>query len=183
MIRVGSQLTLCSPDKILRRTVVEQDERNMITGIFNLDDLNVEPSNTLFFDGILSAEIISLKQHIPIERIAEKLRNYQYLDLSTDNSLSGFIRSKKPLIIDPGTDSIEKLNSQFSRLVGVLSDCSIYEVIAACTYYPALLLEIPCELAVNRITGLLLWENVDLLNKKLAVDTCVLEISRDKTVY
>ncbi len=182
MIRMGSQLTFCSPDKILRRAVVEQDERNMITGIFNLDELNVEPSHTLFYDGILSSEIISLKQHLPIERITDQLKDYQYLDLSTHN-LSGFVRSEKALIIDTGSDSIEMINSQLSRLADVLSGYSIYEVIAACTYYPALLLEIPGELSVNRITRLLLWDNVDLLNKKLNIDSYVLEISRDNTAY
>ena len=40
---------------------VEQNGENAITRIFSLDDGIVETANTLFFDGILSAEIISVK--------------------------------------------------------------------------------------------------------------------------
>ena len=43
---------------------MELDEQNVVRSIFSLDDGNVETAQTLFFDGILSQEIVSVKQHI-----------------------------------------------------------------------------------------------------------------------
>ena len=62
MIRVASQFTFCSPEKILRRMVVEIDELNALTRLVDLDTHNAEPANTLFYDGILSAGIISVNE-------------------------------------------------------------------------------------------------------------------------
>jgi len=47
MIRVVSQLIFCSPEKILRQTVVERNNHNFITRLFSLDDRTVESSQTL----------------------------------------------------------------------------------------------------------------------------------------
>jgi len=41
--------------------VVERDEQNLITDFYCLDNNSVESAQTLFFDGIISTEIISLK--------------------------------------------------------------------------------------------------------------------------
>ena len=58
MTRIGSQLTFCSPQQILRRMLVERDEQDKITGIKSLDEGLVETAQTLFFDGIISTEIV-----------------------------------------------------------------------------------------------------------------------------
>ena len=47
-MRVASQLIFYSPDEILRRTVVEQDEQKIITRLFSLDGNVVETAQTLF---------------------------------------------------------------------------------------------------------------------------------------
>ncbi|NDP20995.1 MAG: hypothetical protein GZ091_07945 [Paludibacter sp.] len=62
MIRFASQLVFCSPQQILRRTVIEQNEKNTITRIFSLDESVAESAQTSFFNGIISSEFISLKQ-------------------------------------------------------------------------------------------------------------------------
>jgi hypothetical protein len=177
MIRIGSQLTFCSPEKILRRTVVEQDGQNFITNFFSLDDGIIEPAHTLFYDGILSAEIVSLKQSVDISQISDRLKDYQYLDLSGNIPSGEIERTDKPLVIDIGTTSADKINLLLPHLVQALSAYSIFEIIAASTYYPALLLDRTAGLAVGRNTRLLLWEDVDLIKKKLTSDTLIREMN------
>ena len=177
MIRVGSQITFCTPERILQRMVVELDEQNMIKRIFSLDESNVEPSQTLFFDGILSSDIVSLKQKIKNDSLSFLLKEYNYFDFS-DNQYSNIIILKdKPLILDFGTTIPDKINSIFPRLCEVLSDFSIFEIIAACTYYPSKLLDQTAGLTENIFTRLMLWENVDLTNKKLTAKTQIREMN------
>jgi hypothetical protein len=176
MIRIGTQLTFCSPLKILRRTVVELNGQNVVSRLFCLDDGNVEASNTLFLDGVLSSGVISLKQNMPVDDASDLLMDYHYLDLSESFPSSEIVRTKKPLIIDFGTNSPDKINNLLARLVPVLSSFSVFEIIAACTYYPALFLGWPAGLSEMNCSSLFLWENVDLVNKKLLADACVREI-------
>ena len=177
MKRVGSQLCFCSPELILRRMAVEQNDEDTITRIFSLDDGIVESANTLFFDGILSAEIVSLK-HSGATLLNEKLMDdYQYINISEEIPTKEIALGLKPLILDFGTDSPLQINESLAQLAPLLSSFSIFEIIAACTYYPALALNKTGELCENRTTRLLLWENVDLLNKRITKRTHIKEMT------
>lgn len=177
MKRVGSQLCFCSPELILRRMAVEQNDEDTITRIFSLDDGIVESANTLFFDGILSAEIVSLK-HSGATLLSEKLfDDYQYIDISEEIPTKEIAPGLKPLILDFGTDSPLQINESLTQLAPLLSSFSIFEIIAACTYYPALALNKTGELCENRTTRLLLWGNVDLLNKRITKRTHIREMT------
>ena len=173
MKRVGSQLCFCSPELILRRMAVEQNDENTITRIFSLDDGIVESANTLFFDGILSAEIVSLKQSGSIRLSEKHIDDYQYIDISEEIPTKEITPGSKPLILDFGTDSPLKINKLLTQLTPVLSSFSIFEIIAACTFYPALALNKTSKLCINATTRLLLWENVDLVNKRITLQTCI----------
>ena len=173
MIRVGSQLMFCSPEKILRRTAVEVDEQNVIRSIYSLDDGNVETAQTFFFDGILSREIVSLKQHIRKEDTYSLLQNYQYLDVSENISISEILPTSKPLIIDFGTMLPNEINKLIPLLASVFTELSIFDIIAACTYYPNIILGRTAELTENSIAKIVLWENTDLIEKKLTFNTSV----------
>ena len=177
MIRVGSQLTFCSPEKILRRTALELDEQNAIISIYSLDDGTVETSQTLFFDGILSKGIVSLKQHISREDTFSLLQNYQYLDLSENVPLSAIIQTAKPLIIDFGTKLPNEINNLIPLLASVFTEFSIFDIIAACTYYPSIILGRIAELTENSIAQIVLWENVDLIEKRLTINTSIRSIN------
>jgi len=177
MKRVGSQLCFCSPALILRRMAVEQNDENTITRIFSLDDGIVESANTLFFDGILSAEIVSIKQS-GATHLSEKLfDDYQYIDISEELPTKEIAPVTKPLLLDFGTDSLLKINKLLAQLAPFISSFSIFEIIAACTYYPALALNKTGELCENHATRLLLWENVDLLNKRITKRTHIREMT------
>ncbi len=176
MKRVGSQLCFCSPEIILRRMAVEQNGENVITRIFSLDDGIVESANTLFFDGILSAEIVSVKQSGANQLSKKLIDDYQYIDVSEKLPTKAIIRESKPLLLDFGTDSLVHTNKLLTQLAPALSSFSIFEIIAACTFYPALAMNKTGNLCEDRTTRLLLWENVDLLNKKISALTRIREM-------
>ena len=177
MTRVGSQLTFCSPQRILRRTVVEKDEQNIITRFFSLDDGNAESEQTLFFDGIISAGIISIKQNIPVLNPENFISNYNYFDLSENLSVSEIIPTDKPLVLGFGTVTTNEINKLLPQFTLALKAFSIYEIIAAYTFYPALMLGQKAGLVENMHTRLLLWENADLVNKCLTFSTKIRDVS------
>ncbi len=167
MTRISSHFTFCSPLQILQRAVVEIDNQDYISQIFCLDNTNAESYQTLFFNGILSAGIISIKQNILPANYEKLFLDYNYFYISDDISIDEIKPTDKPLVLDFGTDSTDKINHLLSGLAPALNSFSIFEIIAACSFYPAIILGQMAELKENRQTKLLLWENVDLINKSL----------------
>lgn len=176
MTRVGSHFTFCSPQRILRRMVVERDEQNIVTQLFSLDDNAVESAQTLFFDGILSSEIISVKQNVESGKIKELVRDYNYFDLSVEPLSFAIEMNDKPLLIDFGTNSMNEVNSRLAKLAQLNGEFPIFDLIASCVYFPALLLGREGELAQNCRTNLILWKNADLVNKRLKIGTHICEV-------
>lgn len=177
MTRVASQFTFCSPEHILPRMVVEQDEQNLVTRLFSLDGNQVESAQTLFFDGILSGEIVSVKKNISPTEIAQLVMKYNYVDVTDRLPANDIISTGKPLLLDFGTTSSYEINYQFERLAPALSAFSVFEIIAACVYYPLLLLGQPAILSEKCRTKLMLWENVDLLNKRITEHTRIRQMN------
>lgn len=176
MTRIGSQLTFFSPQRILSRMVVERNEHNFITGIYSLDDKLVEMAQTSFFDGIISTEIVSLKQNISIEKIQKLAIDFTYLDLSEEFPIYEIEKNHKPMLLDFGLNSFDQINIKLENLAQKKANLPIYELIASCVYYPSLLLGSEAELVLNRCTGLLLWEKIDLVNKLFTNNSTIRKI-------
>jgi len=177
MTRVASQLTFCSPQQILRRTVVEQDEQNRITRLFSLDGSPVESAQTLFFDGILSRGIVSLKENKFPGTVDQLLADYLYIDISTQLPVEKIRPNGKPLLLDFGTSSPDKINSQLEALAPALTTFSVFDIIAAGVYYPLILLGLQAELTVKCCTSVLIWENVDLVHMCITGKTRIRRIN------
>jgi len=171
MVCIGSQLTFCSPGNILRRTAVEKDERDVVSRIFSLDESHVESSHTLFYDGIISSEIVSLKQHVSSEKIAELTTGYHYIDFSEANISAKISDDMSPVIFDFAGSTLNEINRKLTVIAQQCSAIPIFDVIAGCVFYPALLLGYEAQLTKGRQTKLLLWEHTDLVNKTLTVST------------
>ena len=58
MKRVLSQYVCVNSHDIRTRTVIEFSDDDIVLAIFSIDEGNVEPANTLFFDGVISGELI-----------------------------------------------------------------------------------------------------------------------------
>ena len=140
MSAIGSQLTFCSPEKILQHVAVERNENGIVTEIYDLAYSSVETAQTLFFDGIISSEIVSLKQNISISKISEIGKQYCYLDFSNEIFISTKKPVNKPLIIDFGTSDLAEINIRIAQLTNFFTETSIFDIIAGCVYFPALVL-------------------------------------------
>lgn len=163
MIRVASHFCFCRPNLILKSVIVEQNEDKSINSLFNLDEGNVEAANTVFHSGILSGEIISLKSRLDKHELDSISKEYQYIDLS--ETITDYITDKKKLIIDFGTNDSIQIN-RILKQVFIKTKFPIFEFIAACTYYPAIVLNTKTNIEANNKVNLLLWEGVDLINRK-----------------
>lgn len=170
MIRFSCQLVFCSPQQILRRMVIEQNKKNKITRIFSLDESVVESAQTFFFNGIISSEIVSIKQLSGVAT-AQLHSDYQYFDFSELIPLKQIIPSGKPLILDFGLNNTEEINKKLSDLASILIDFSLYDIISAMTFYPALIAGKKNAIQENNSTRLLLWENIDFNKYKLMEKT------------
>jgi len=173
MIRFASQLVFCSPQQILRRTVIEQNEKNTITRIFGLDESLAESAQTSFFNGIISSEFISLKQNLNEAILAKLCADYQYIDLSDELILKPVISLNKPLILDFGLNNIDQINKKIDVLLSVLTGFSITDIIAACTYFPAIVSGKASTIQVNNTTQLVLWENINFRTYQFNENTSV----------
>jgi hypothetical protein len=156
--------------------VVERDEQNLITDFYCLDDNSVESAQTLFFDGIISTEIISLKLNCSSRDIAKLTDKYRYYDLSEQVFAFECNNNDKPLLLDFGTNSIAEINLKLTNLAQINSTVSLVDLIASCVYYPALVLGQEPDLKKGRCTGLLLWEKIDLINRCLTTDSRIRQL-------
>jgi hypothetical protein len=176
MTRVASHFTFFSPDQILRQSVVEIDDHQVLTAVFSLESQQVESAQTLFYDGIISKGVVSLKQQISPTNIPDLVAGYQYIDLSTRPLRDVIHPSPMPLILDFGTSVPEELNPLLQFYFPLLKQFTMFEIIAATVYYPALLMGLECSLKVGISNALILWKGVDLVNKKQTQTTAIVEI-------
>lgn len=172
-MRVASQLTFCSPKQILRQAIVEQDDNKVIKSILSLENQQVETANTLFFDGIISKNLVSIQQQLHTSELPHYISEYQYLDLRAMQLSASFFPSNKPLVLDFGTSDPAAINRLLQLNYPFLNAFSIFEIIAAAVYYPALILSHPPLLEVGLSTDLLLWKSIDLVNKKQTMHTSI----------
>ncbi len=171
MKRVASHFVVLAPEDIRRNAVVELDDNSVLTQVFDLNDSHVESAHTLFFDGIISAPIVSLSSHVDEDKIIELTTNYHFIDFSKEISTKEILPNGKPLLIDFGTEIPLEINAILPKLSIVLSAFSVFEIISACVFYPALLLTGSSPLEIGVRTSLIIWQNADLLNKTLIEKT------------
>ena len=171
MKRVASHFVVLAPDDIRRNAAVELDGHGVLTNIFDLNDSHVESAHTLFFDGIISAPIVSLSSHVDEDKIIELTTNYHFIDFSKEIPTKEIIPNGKPLLIDLGTENPLEINAILPKLSIVLSAFTVFEIISACIFYPALLLTGSSPLEIGVRTSLIIWQNADLVNKTLTEKT------------
>lgn len=163
MKRIGSQLVVCTPERILRQSAVEINDSGVVTNVFSLTESPVEAASTLFYDGIISADIVSLKVNRTID--ASILQEYNYIDLSSDHDR--IVQSEKQLILDFGHLDIAQISLLLRKQAASLSHYSIFEIISACCYVPAKIIRLDHQLRVGLQSRLLLWQGCNLVDKKL----------------
>ncbi|MDO9154186.1 MAG: hypothetical protein Q7U47_10905 [Paludibacter sp.] len=166
MKRVCSQQIFCSPDVILRNTVVEQDSNNRITNLIALGNQLAETSHTLFYDGIISSEIMSVKFNIG-SNDENFLNDYQHINLQLNTSDKLFKPESKPLLLDFESNDLSIINAILKEKYYLLSNFNVFEIIAGCTYYPNYILNLSKEIKLFSKTNLLLWKGFHQTNNSI----------------
>lgn len=173
MKRVSSQLVFCDGNSLLRSTVVEQNDDNVITDIIDLLNQPTETAHTVFYDGVISGEIISLKQYLSNDQLLEITKGIRYIDLSEINKTPYVFDKSSDLVVDFGTNNIDKINKLLKENFDSLSAITVFELINACSYLPQRLLGLSKNIEVSHQTNLVLWQGVNLVSRALTPQTTV----------
>ena len=173
MKRVSSQLVFCDGNSLLRSTVVEQNDDNVITDIIDLLNQPSETAHTMFYDGVIAGEIVSLKECLSDDQLVEITKGMVYLDLSKWNNSSFVFERDSDLVVDFGTNNIDEINKMLKENFDTLSAITVFELINACTYFPQRLLGLSKHIAISNQTDLVLWEGVNLMSRALTPQTTV----------
>lgn len=177
MKRFTSHYIFCSYENILKRTVIEQNEQNKITNIIHLDQHLFEPEHTVFVDGIISSEIVSLKENVSDKKLNSIKKEYQYIDVSSELNFRNLIQqSNKQLVLDFGRNNTEIINSKLNNITHNLKDLSIIEIIASCTSLPSYIADKNTVIKMNNTTSLINWTNIDFQTMKATPKTKIRDL-------
>ena len=173
MKRLSSQLVFCDANSLLRSTVVEQNDDNVITDIIDLSTRQSETAHTVFYDGVISGEIISLKQYLSNDQLLEITKGIVCLDLSEINKTPFVFDKSSGFIVDFGTNNFSEINKMLKENFDALSAITVFELINACSYLPQRLLGLSKNIEVSHQTDLVLWQGVNLVSHALTPQTSV----------
>ena len=174
MTRIASQLLYCSPDRIVRNAVLERNSDLIVSNIYDLKQV-FEMSNTLFYDGIISAEILSVKQNTTSNVIDSIAENYKYVDLSLFDLKSHIELESKELILDFGTSNVSDINKILHNVVPYLH-ISTTELVAACVFRPSFFLGINSKFDVSTKCKTLLWQHSNLIENTFDSSINILDL-------
>lgn len=165
MKRVSSQLVFCSPSKILRNCVLEQDENGALTQIIDLQIQQSETHNTLFFDGIITNGIVSLKTELSDIELRKLKSSYNYFDFSKPDNFK--LEPLKPLLIDFGTSDTVIINKILKKYFELFLEIDIFQFLNGCCFLPMQILKRNEFIEQNHKPQLLLWKGLNLIDKQI----------------
>ena len=155
---------------------MEQNEKGVITNLFNLNQSHTETSHTLFLDGVISNSIVSLKLHLDPYRLEEIKNSYNYIDLSYPIQSTDLKFNHMPLLLDFGSDTMEDINNILKNSFLLLHKFSIAEIISAASFYPLQILNQNPKIEIGNNCGLHLWKGVSLLTGRITEKVRVSQI-------
>lgn len=165
MRRVSSQLIFCSSSKVLRNCVLEQDENAVLSQIIDLKTQQSETHHTLFYDGIITNGIVSLKEELSDIELNKVKSDYNYFDFSEPIYFE--LDTKKPLLIDFGTPDIAIINQLINIHYKLFVDFDIFEFLTACCILPLQILNRPELIELNHKPNLIIWKGLNLIDKQI----------------
>ena len=173
MKRIGSQLIFCAPDVVLRNNILELNNENKVLNLIDLSVRHTETYGTLFYGGIISAGIYSLKKRNINFVSSELTNNYLYVDLTALDKKIELSGSSKKLILEAGTDDPTLFSKALNDCYNFLKSTSIFDIIAGATFYPAEFTGESNEISTNSSTKAILWQNCDLILKQITAYTTI----------
>ena len=177
MKRYAAQLIFVSENEIIKRAVVEQNVDGTISALVSLDRLSVEPADTVFLDGIISPAVVSVKEGMKLSGKAD-LSGYNYVDVMNVFNAEDLNRSELPLILDFGTSEIDFIQRNFPKIRLFLENYPLNEIVAACVFRPARVLNRSVDIKVGETSDLILWQQADIPNFRFKAETKLQRIKK-----
>ena len=167
MRRISSPFLLISPTSILQNHVVELNSEGVVSQLIDIEKQIAEPAQTLYYNGIISAEIVSLQNHFTPQEINELSLTYNYINISNLSTDSCVKLNENPLVIDFETNNLNEISQIINNRKNVFSKLNVFQLISACTYYPIQILDLQKQIRVTNCPELVLWSGIDLINKRI----------------
>lgn len=171
MKRVSSQLIFCSPYNILRNCVLELDEHGVLTQVIDLQNQQSETHQTLFYDGIISNGIVSLKMELTDNELNNIKSTFNFFDFSVPIHFDS--NSEKPLLVDFGTNDIKIFNQLLRIHYKLFIGMDFFEFLTACCFLPLQILNRAEFIEINHKPNLLIWKRLNLIEKRITPITTV----------
>lgn len=166
MKRIAAHFIFCSPGLILRHHAIELNDESVIVNIFDLKALPFETANTLFYNGIITSEILSAKQFLNESEIEKLINDRHYIDFSGHNAVSG-IDPEYTGIFDFGTNNTDKINRLIRANYSLFADLKFDQFINASCFQPQQLLKPSSVIRIGNKVRLLNWEGINLTTMQI----------------
>jgi len=167
MRRISSSFLLISPTNIVQNHVIELKSEGVVNQLIDIEKQIAEPAQTLYYNGIISAEIVSLRSHFSQNEINELSLTYNYINISNLSTESCVELNENPLVIDFETNNLKEISQIINNRKNVFSKLNVFQLISACTYYPIQILDLQKQIRVSNRPELVLWNVIDLINKRI----------------
>lgn len=156
--RLSSQLICLTADEIIKNAVIEIDDSGIISSIAGLQ---TETARTLFYNGVISNSVISLKER----GISADSSAYNHVIIKDVIDLNAIVAGVT--ILDFGTENINELNQIFREKINAFTPFNLLEIIGACCYTPAKTAGINHSLEVSNHVQPVLWVGFDLSARRI----------------
>lgn len=154
---------MCSKENLLLNSVIEIDNRGMISKLIRLYDHAAEVSGTVFYNGIITPGIVSISKRYSSKTIDDLSKKYNVIFI--DKIIAGEVVpiENRSLIFDLKTENPENVSHIIRENMEFFRKISIIDVIKAMVFYPAEVLGINNEIKSGNSTKLLLWPSPESL--------------------
>lgn len=167
MRRIGAHYLYINATTQLNKGVVEINENGIIDNFFSLNDTPIETSYTEFYTGILSPAFFSLSKK-GIENSTNKC-SYTNLSISSDIPLL-----EKKFILDFEDLSLSEILAKLFQIQEKNPQLNIFDLLNGCSYFPENIVNNDMAgIKIGKESEIWLFENVDLINKKILPETTI----------
>jgi|GEM_PF-4847375 len=175
MKRIGSHWVYSAPGVNYRNSAVEISVDNKLIRVIDLTQEIAEPCRTLFYNGIISASILSVSQQIKKKFISTE--QFNYIDLKYNHELSPErLNPDLPFIFDFGTENPDEINKMMPELFRFSGILTLSRIVEGCVYNPRGFLGALHDGIFSGCSDLILWENNYLADNKMSEKCCIRKI-------
>lgn len=155
----SSQLIITEKAEVLRNSLASFNTQNNVFEYRNIMQHAHEAAQTIFYDGIISPPVFSMK----LRGYSTSKMSCEYItlyELNTQKSLPTI-----PFIFDFETENIQEINKILADNFVLFQSVSVLDFIISCCVLPVQVAEVSEE-----FNHRFLWKDADLVHKKITAN-------------